>query len=123
MKIAFDISRFACLGDIFRDVGGVVVSEQIVFVVFVDVGVFGSDVYSFYVGAFLLDLGHDFKAQVVEIASAAKQKGIGVSVVDQGEEKLFKLLAEAVVKLRLPMSDKGNRHNFLLRYIIKNSEK
>ena len=72
MVIAFDISSFACFDDILRDISGIVRSEQIVFVDFGDVGVFGSDIYSIYIGAFLLDLGHDFKAQVIEVASAAK---------------------------------------------------
>ena len=72
MVIAFDISCLACVDDILRNISGIVRSEQIVFVGFVDVRVFGSDIYSFYVGAFLLDLGYDFKAQVIEIASAAK---------------------------------------------------
>ena len=77
------------IGNILRDRSSVVRSEQIVFVILIDVRVFGSDIYSFYIGAFLLDLAHDFKTQVIEITSAAKQKGVGVSIVYQREEQLF----------------------------------
>ena len=70
--IAFDISRFARLDDILRDISRVARSEQTILVVLVDVRVLGSNIYALYVGAFLLNFGHDFKAQVIEIASAAK---------------------------------------------------
>ena len=84
MVIAFDISSFACIDYILRDISGVVRSEQIVLVVFADVRIFGSDIYSSYLRALFLEFGHDFKTQRIEIAPAAKQKGISISVVDKG---------------------------------------
>ena len=82
MVIAFDISSFARIDYILRDISGIVRFEQIVLVVFADVRIFGSDIYSSYLRALFLEFGHDFKTQRIEIAPAAKQKGIGVSVVD-----------------------------------------